>query len=60
MAGKGRSIIVTIFWLFFSKGYIIRDLFLDSAALYIVPGILFFFLMGDIISVWLTSKMMKK
>jgi hypothetical protein len=59
MAGKGLSVITTIFWLFFAKSYIIRDLFLGSAALYTVPGIILFLLLGDIVSLWLVSRIVK-
>jgi len=57
LAGKGLSVITVMFWLFFAESYIIKELFLYGAALFIVPGIVFFLILGDILSVWLVSKM---
>jgi hypothetical protein len=59
LAGKGLSIITTIFWLFFTKSYIINDLLFDRAALYIMAGIILFLLLGDIVSAWNVNKIMK-
>jgi hypothetical protein len=59
LAGKGLSVITTIFWLFFAKSYIISDLLFNKAALYIMVGIVLFLLLGDIISTWKVNKIMK-
>jgi hypothetical protein len=59
MAGKGLSIITTLFWLFFAKSYMIRELFFDNTASVIIPGIVLFMLLGDILSTWLVSKIVK-
>jgi hypothetical protein len=60
LAGKGLSIIATAFWLFFSKSYIINDLLFDRTALYIIPGIILFMLLGDIVSVWQINRILKR
>jgi len=59
LAGKGFSVITTIFWLFFVESYIIRELLLSGAALFIVPGMVFFLILGDILSVWLVGKIIR-
>jgi hypothetical protein len=63
LAGKGLSVITAMFWLFFLKSYMIRELLFYKAALFmalfIVPCIAFFLIVGDILSVWLVSKMMR-
>jgi hypothetical protein len=59
LAGKGLSVITTMFWIFFIKSYMIRELLFFGAALYIVPGIVFFLILGDILSVWLVGKMIR-
>jgi hypothetical protein len=59
MAGKGLSIITTIFWIFFVKSSMIRELFLNDAALFLIPGIIFFLVIGDILSVWLVITIIK-
>ena len=59
LAGKGLSVITVLFWLFFIKSYMIRELLFYGAVLFIVPGIAFFLILGDILSVWLVSKMMR-
>jgi hypothetical protein len=59
LAGKGLSVITTMFWLFFAKRYMIRELFFDGTALIIVPGIVFFLVLGDIISAWLVTIIMR-
>jgi hypothetical protein len=59
MAGKGLSVITTVFWLFFAKNYIINELFYNAAAIIIAPGIVFFLLLGDMLSVWLVTKITK-
>jgi len=59
LAGKGLSVITAMFWLFFLKSYMIGELLLHEAAFFIVPGIVFFLMLGDILSVWLVSKMVR-
>ena len=59
MAGKGLSIITAIFWIFFIKSSIIRELFLSDTALFLIPGIVFFLVIGDILSVWLVITIIK-
>jgi hypothetical protein len=59
MAGKGLSVVTVMFWLFFAEGYMIKELLLYGAALLIAPGIAFFLILGDILSVWLVSKMIR-
>ena len=59
LAGKGLSVITAMFWLFFLKSYMIGELLLYEAAFFIVPGIVFFLMLGDTLSVWLVSKMMR-
>ena len=56
LAGKGFGIATTTLWLFFAKGDTIRELLTGSAALFIAPGILVFFLLGDLFSVWIVVK----
>jgi len=58
-AGKALSIITTTFWLFFIKSSMIRELFLSYTALFLIPGIIFFLVIGDIISVWLVITVIK-
>jgi hypothetical protein len=59
-AGKGLSIITTMFWLFFSNNDMIKGEFFDQTAAFIVPGILFFLVLGDIASVWVANTITKK
>jgi len=59
LAGKGISVITAIFWLFFLKSYMIGELLLYNAALFIAPGIAFFLILGDILSVWLVDRIMR-
>ena len=58
LAGKGLSIITTIFWLFFTKSSMIRELVFHETAVIIVPGIVFFMVLGDMLSVWLVSRLL--
>jgi hypothetical protein len=57
LAGKGLSIITVMFWIFFVKGYMIKELLFSGVALVIVPGVVFFLMLGDMLSVWLVGKM---
>ncbi|MDR0455788.1 MAG: hypothetical protein LBH20_03785 [Treponema sp.] len=59
LAGKGLSVITTMFWLFFVRSYMIRELLFYGAALIIAPGIVFFLILGDMLSVWLVGRMMR-
>jgi len=59
LAGKGLSVITVMFWIFFIKSYMIEELLFYGAALFIAPGIVFFLILGDILSVWLVSKMVR-
>ncbi|MDR2575535.1 MAG: hypothetical protein LBC52_03740 [Treponema sp.] len=59
LAGKGLSVTTALLWLFFVKGYMIREMLLFETAFFIVPGIVFFLILGDMLSVWLVSKMMR-
>jgi len=52
LAGKALSITSTMFWLFFLKSFMIGELISHGAALLIVPGIVFFLALGDMLSVW--------
>ena len=60
LAGKSLSIIATMFWLFFIKGFMIRELLNHDAALFIISGIVFFLILGDILSAWLVNIIMKQ
>jgi hypothetical protein len=59
LAGKGLSVITAMLWIFFLKSYMIKELLFFDAALFIVPGIAFFLILGDVLSVWLVSKMVR-
>jgi len=59
LAGKAISVVTAMFWLFFLKSYMINELLFFDAALFVVPGIVFFLMLGDILSVWLIGRMMR-
>ena len=59
LAGKALSIASTMFWLFFLKSFMIEELFSHGMALLLVPGIVFFLVLGDILSVWLVNTIMR-
>ena len=59
LAGKALSIITTMIWLFWGKSTMIRELFLHGMALFIVSGIAFFLVLGDILSAWLVNTIMR-
>ena len=42
LAGKGLSIVTAMFWLFFTKNYMMGEPLLHGATIFIVPGIVFF------------------
>ena len=59
LAGKGLGIITTMFWLFFIKSSMMRESFLSDVTLFLMPGIIFFLVIGDILSVWLVVTIIK-
>jgi len=59
LAGKALSITTTIFWLFFLKSFMMEELFPYGMTLLFVPGIVFFLILGDVLSVWLVFFIMK-
>jgi hypothetical protein len=59
LAGKGLSIVTTMFWLFFTKNYMMGELLLRDTAAFIVSGVVFFLVLGDLLSVWLVNTMMR-
>jgi len=59
LAGKGFSVVSFIFWLFFIENDIIRGLLFSELTRYIVPGAVFFLLLGDALSVWTVIIIMK-
>jgi len=59
LAGKGLGIITTTFWLFFIKSSMITEMLLSDAALFLIPGIVFFLVIGDVLSVWLVITIIK-
>jgi hypothetical protein len=48
-----------MFWIFFIKSSMIRELLLSDEALLLIPGIIFFLVIGDILSVWLVITIIK-
>jgi hypothetical protein len=59
LAGKGFSVVTFVFWLFFTESDIIKELLNGLLARYIVPGTVFFLLLGDLLSVWTVILIMK-
>jgi hypothetical protein len=59
LAGKGLSIITTMFWLFFTNNDMIREILFHQTAFLVAPGIVFFLVLGDIVSVWLVNTIIK-
>ena len=57
MAGKGLGIITTLFWLFFTKSYMISELYFHGIEELAVLGLTMFLLLGDMLSVWLVNRM---
>ena len=60
LAGKGLSIITTMFWLFFANNDMIKELLFNQTAVFVTPGIVFFLVLGDIASVWVANTITKK
>jgi hypothetical protein len=60
MAGKGLSILTTVLWLFFARNDIVRMIYFSVSMSYIMLGIAFFLLLGDMLSVYMALKLMKK
>jgi len=58
IAGKSLCVLSTVFWLFIEKGSIMRELFLDVAPL-LIPGVMFFLIIGDLLAVWLAAAIMQ-
>ena len=58
LAGKGLSLTATIFWLLFTRSDALRELLFSEMAWYIVPGIVIFFMLGDLLSTWIAIKLM--
>jgi len=59
LAGKGFSVVTFLFWILFSGNDMIRGLFYSRMAQYIASGMVFFLLLGDILSVWTVIIIMK-
>jgi drug/metabolite transporter superfamily protein YnfA len=59
LAGKGLSIITTMFWLFFVKSSMLRELSFYGTAIIAVLGINVFLVLGDVISAWLVTIIMR-
>ena len=59
LAGKGLGVVTTLFWLFFANSGTILELPLNRTALFVMPGIVVFLLLGDILSAWLVTKFIK-
>ena len=57
IAGKGLSVLSTVLWLFFARSDTIRGLIFSSMASFIVPGIVCFLILGDVLSAWLAVKL---
>jgi hypothetical protein len=50
LTGKILSVFTVLFWFFLSKNDMMKQLLGSSVALYITLGILFFLLLGDVLS----------
>ena len=59
LAGKGLGVATTLFWLFFANSGTILKLSIDGRVLSVLAGIVIFLLLGDTLSAWLVTKMMK-
>jgi hypothetical protein len=59
LAGKGLSIITTMFWLFFVNKDMIKGLLFHRTVVFLEPGIVFFLVLGDFASVWLVNTIIK-
>ena len=59
LAGKTLSIITTSIWLFYAITDIIKELILGGMALFIVPGIVSFLILGDLLSIRAAIKITK-
>ena len=60
LAGKGFSVAATIFWIVSINSETISELLLNNVALAIVPGIVFFMVLGDLLSALLIIKLTKE
>jgi hypothetical protein len=59
LAGKGLGIITTVVWLFYERSTIIKELLFDGKASFVVPGIVSFLVLGDLLSTVIAAKIMK-
>jgi drug/metabolite transporter superfamily protein YnfA len=59
LAGKGLSIITTMFWIFFVKSSMLKELPSYSTAVITVVGIDVFLVLGDMLSAWLVTMIMR-
>jgi len=59
MAGKGISVITAVFWLFWAKSFMLKEIYLNDAALLLIPGIVFFLVIGDTLSIWLAMTIIR-
>jgi len=59
LVGKGLSIITTMFWIFFTDNYIIRELLVGTERFFAL-GIVLLLVPGDAFSVWLVIKLMRR
>ena len=57
LAGKGLSVATTMFWLFFLRSDTMREMLQHSLVLIIAPGIVVFFMLGDLFSAWIVIKL---
>ena len=57
IAGKGIGIITALFWLFFTKSYMISELYFYGIEELVASGVTAFLLLGDVLSVWLVNRM---
>ena len=57
LAGKGISVLTTMFWLFHAKSSIMAELFFGGSTVFIVLGIVSFLVLGDLLSMVLAAMM---
>ena len=56
LTGKGISLCSAAIWLFFAKSDMIKTVFMAGQERYLIPGIAFFLITGDLLSGWITLK----
>ena len=59
LAGKGIGVITAMFWFFFAKSDTIREILFSGLALFILPGIVFFLMLGEALSALLVIRQMR-